>query len=241
MKHIVDYKDISTQLRDYKSMFDITIKSVSILDGSEFLDELDYMHYDMSYVSNKSKSDDIAVFIKLFTLYKLRHMEEWTRIFDNLQIINSQTYDPRTSYYENKTITPDITTESTIEYGRVSDTSSSTTDGLTHGLVVQAKTNTYDGELRDSAKTSNTGTDTRAISSSGSDELSGSDTTTSTTSGTTTETRTGSRDNILVNLQTDIDFAARNNLRDIIINNFIKEFMFYNNDNREVNLYGFYC
>ena len=240
MTRIVDYKDISTDLREHENDFDITIKEVSIMEGTELLNELDNMYYDMSFVSHEPMTSDVPKFIQLWGLYKLRHQDEWTRIFDSLQVIHSQSYDPRASYYENKTITPDITTESTIEYGRISDTSSSTTDGLTHGLIVQAKTNTYDGELRDSAKTSNTGTDTRAISSSGSDELSGSDTTTSTTSGTTTETRTGSRDNILVNLQTDIDFAARNNLRDLIINNFIKEFMFYNNDNKEVGIYGFY-
>lgn len=240
MKHIVDYKDISTQLRDYKSMFDITIKSISILDGSEFLDELDYMHYDMSYLSNKSKSDDVVVFIKLFTLYKLRHMEEWTRIFDNLQIINSQTYDPKASYYEDKTITPDITTESTIDYGRISDTTTLTSDAMVHGLSTTSQTNTYDGELRNTGKSTNSGTDTHTISGSGTDELSGTDTTTTSTSGTTTERRIGSKDNILVNLQTDIDFAARNNLRDLIINNFVKEFMFYNNDNKGVNIYGFY-
>lgn len=240
MTRIVDYKDISTDLREHENDFDITINEVSIMEGTELLNELDNMYYDMSFVSHEPVTGDVPKFIQLWGLYKLRHFDEWTRIFDNLQVIKSQNYDPRASYYENKTITPDITTESTIEYGRISDTSSSTTDGLTHGLIIQAKTNTYDGELRDSAKTSNTGTDTRAISSSGSDELSGSDTTTSTTSGTTTETRTGSRDNILVNLQTDIDFAARNNLRDLIINNFIKEFMFYNNDNKEVNIYGFY-
>lgn len=240
MTRIVDYKDISTDLREHENDFDITIKEVSIMEGTELLNELDNMYYDMSFVSHEPVTGDVPKFIQLWGLYKLRHFDEWTRIFDNLQVIKSQNYDPRASYYETKTITPDITTESTIDYGRVSDTTTSNTDSLQHGMQTVSQTNTYDGELRDSGKSTNSGTDTHTVSGTGKDELSGTDTTTSTTSGTTTETRTGSRDNILVNLQTDIDFTARNNLRDLIINNFIKEFMFYNNDNKGVNIYGFY-
>lgn len=240
MTRIVDYKKISADLRDYEDDFDITIKDVDIIDGSELLNELDNMYYDMSFVSHASAAGDVSKFIELWGLYKLRHIDEWTRIFDNLQIIKAADYDPKASYYEHKVITPDLTTDSTIEYGKTTATTAGTIDNMDHGLDIISQTNTYDGELRDSAKQSNTGTDTHTLRSSGSDISGGSDTTTSTTTGTNTEHTTGSRDNILVNLQTDIDFSARNNLRDLIINNFIKEFMFYNNDNREVCGYGFF-
>ncbi len=240
MTRIVDYKTISADLREYEDEFDITIKDVDIMDGSELLNEMDNMYYDVSFISHQPLAGDVSKFIDLWKLYKLRHMDEWVRIFDNLQITKSLDYDPRASYYEHKVNTPDLTTESIIDYGRVSETTATSTDGYTHGQTITNQTNTYDGELRDSTKSTTGGTDTHAITSGGTDELSGRDTTTSSTTGTNTEHTTGSRDNILVNLQTDIDFAARNNLRDLIINNFIKEFMFYNNENREVCGYGFY-
>lgn len=240
MTRIADIKDVIPYLKDHSDDMDITIGEVTVIDGLDVIDELELQHYELSFVSHRPKEDDGEIFIKTWLLYRSRHYDEWVRIYNDLQLINSTEYDPTLSYFEKKTITPNIQTASSQAYDRLSAVSGTNADTTTHGTETTTQANTYDGELRDAAKSTTEDTDSHLYSTSGTDSSKGMDTAVSTTTGNTTEHREGSRDNPLVNLQTDIDFAARNNLRDLIIMGFIKECLFYNNDNREVNRYGFY-
>lgn len=241
MTRVVDIKSIISELDIIPdNPFAVIIHDVTVVDSVDLLSELHNMYYEMSYVSHREKDFDVLQFIDLWTLYKRRHADEWERIFDDLQIIHSEDYDPTMSYYENKVITPNISTASSQAYNRQTATSATNADNTIHGSETVAQSNTYEGELRDAAKTTIDDTNNHMYAASGTDTSQGVDTALSTTTGTTSEHRQGSRDNVLVNLQTDIDFTARNNLRDLIINNFVREFLFYNNDNREVNFYGFY-
>ena len=241
MTRVVDIKNIISELDLLPdNPFHITIHDVVVVDSTDLLSELHNMYYDMSYVSHREKEFDVLQFLDLWTLYKRRHADEWVRIFDDLQILHSEDYDPTMSYYEDKVITPNISTASSQAYNRQTATSATNSDNTIHDTDTVVQSNSYDGELRDAAKTTVDDTDTHMYAASGTDASQGVDTALSTTTGTTSEHRQGSRDNIIVNLQTDIDFTARNNLRDLIVNNFVREFLFYNNENREVGCYGIY-
>ena len=226
MTRIVDIKDVLPTLNtsEYEHSFDVVIDNDTILTTSDMLLELDYNYHDMSYVSHKEQVDDVDTLLTLWNLYKKRYSEEWGKIYKDVAYTTAQNYNPMNEYSETKTITPDITNTTSREYGSDNDT----TTTVTHGLVNTMQTNTYEGALRDSGKSTNSGTDT----TSSEQDISGSDEVTSTTTGTTTETKSGYRTNPLDNLQKDIDFAFRNNLRDLIINNFARDILFYNNDNR---------
>lgn len=242
MTRIIDIKSIIPQLNSetYSTIFDITINNTTVLTSSEFMHELEYMYYNMSYISHQSKDKDLIAFIMLWDIYKKRHIDEWTKIFEYVDITNSESFDPLNTYGETKTTTPNITNSSTTTYGRVLTASINTTDGLAHGKITTEQTNTYDGELRDSDKTTDSGTDTRTVTGTNTDTNSGSDSNTTTTTGTNTETKSGFNTSPFDNLQRGIDFSFKNNLRDLIINNFVREFLFYNNDNGECDTYGFY-
>lgn len=222
----------SLRVEDYSTFFDITIDNTTVLTTQDFYKELSYNYRAMSFLSYQPKEYDTAVFLNRWSLYKARYSEEWAVIFRALALTHSETYNPMSDYAETKTITPDITQESTTDYGKIVDT----TNDLEHGLTTTAQTNTYDGALRDSGKSTNSGTDSTTANST----ASGSDTNTTTTTGETTETKEGYRTNPLTNLQTDIDFSMKNNLRDLIINNFVRSELFYNNDNEECGIYGIY-
>lgn len=240
MTRVVDIKDVIPYLKDHSDDMDITIGEVTVIDGLDVIDELELQHYELSFVSHRPKEYDGEIFIKTWLLYRSRHYDEWVRIFDDLQILHSDDYDPTMSYYEDKVITPNISTASSQAYNRQTATSATNSDNTIHDTETVVQSNSYDGELRDAAKTTVDDNDTHMYAASGTDASQGVDTALSTTTGTTSEHRQGSRDNIIVNLQTDIDFTVRNNLRDLIVNNFVREFLFYNNENREVGCYGIY-
>ena len=234
MTRIVRVSDIIPLINtpEYSTAFDVTIDNTAVLTTNDFIAELEYNFYNMSFISHQPKEYDLTAFIMHWGLYKKRYTDEWATIYRDVALTKAQTFNPMTDYGETKTVTPDITVESTTEYGRITDT----TDDLEHGLTNTLQTNTYEGSLRDSGKSTNSGTDSRTANTTDS----GSDTNTTTTTGDTTETKEGYRNNPLVNLQTDIDFTFKNNLRDLIINNFAREVLFYNNDNEEGCIYGIY-
>lgn len=242
MTRVIDIETILPELntQEYATTFDIRINGALVLSTPELLLELEYNYHDMSYISHQREEYDTAAFIALWNIYKLRHNDEWERIYKALQYTQSQDYDPTLNYKETRETTPDITTESSTDYGHVITSSASGSDSTSYGKVITDQTNTYDGELRDSGKSTDSGSDSRILSNSGSDTHSGTDTNTTTTTGTTTETKEGFRDNPLINLQTDIDFSFKNNLRDLIINNFAREFLIYDNKYRGGLHNGFY-
>lgn len=242
MTRIIDIKKIIPQLNTetYSTIFDITIDNTPVLTTTDFMHELEYMYYDMSYISHQSADKDLIAFIMLWDIYKKRHLDEWTKIFRSVALTEAENYNPMNTYGETKTTTPNITNSSTTTYGRVLTASINTTDGLAHGKITTGQTNTYDGTLRDSDKTTDSGTDTRTVTGTNTDTNSGSDSNTTTTTGTNTETKTGYNTNPVDSLQRFIDFSFKNNLRDLIINNFVREFLFYNNDNGEGGINGFF-
>jgi hypothetical protein len=242
MTRVIDIETILPVINtsEYSTAFDIVIDNTTVVSTSEFLLELEYNYHDMSYISHQPESYDVTAFIALWSIYKLRHSDEWEKIYKAFQYTQSQDYDPTLNYKETRETTPDITTESSTEYGHTITSSNSGSDSTTYGKVTTDQTNTYDGALRDSGKSTDSGSDSRTLSNSGSDTHSGTDTNTTTTTGTTTETKSGYKDNPLINLQTDIDFSFKNNLRDLIINNFAREFLIYDNQYRGGLHNGFY-
>ena len=242
MTRIIDVKKIIPQLNSetYSTIFDITIDNTPVLTTTDFMHELEYMYYDMSYISHQSADKDLIAFIMLWDIYKKRHFDEWTKIFESVALTEAENYNPLNTYSETKITTPDLTVTSETTYGREVTDVVDSTDTLTHGKVTTDQTNTYDGTLRDSDKSTNSGSDTRSIDNTTTSTNSGSDSNTTTTTGTNTETKTGYNTNPVDSLQRFIDFSFKNNLRDLIINNFVREFLFYNNDNGEGGINGFF-
>lgn len=242
MTRVIDIETILPTINtaEYSTAFDITIDNDTVLSTSDFILELEYNYHDMSYISHQPESYDVTAFIAIWQVYKNRHLDEWSRLYRDVKLTQSADYDPTLSYKETRETTPDITTESTTDYGHVITSSNSGSDSTTYGKVTTDQTNTYDGALRDSGKSTDSGSDSRTLSNSGTDTHSGTDTNTTTTTGTTTETKSGYKDNLLINLQADIDFTFKNNLRDLIINNFAREFLIYDNQYRGGLHNGFY-
>jgi hypothetical protein len=102
---------------------------------------------------------------------------------------------------------------------------------VSHGKNVTGQTNTYDGELRDSAKSTESGSTGTSTFDSSTNKLGGTDSQTATTTGTTTEEKNGYKTNPYEQLEKYISFNARFNLRDMIISGFTKECLFYDNGN----------
>lgn len=229
MTRIIDIADIITTLSSsqYSNTFNISIDNNTVLSTADFLRELEYAYHDMSYISHKAEAEDINVFIALWTVYKERHYDEWARIYRDVAKTQTADFDPMSTYKETKTVTPEITVTSDTDYGHIISTTSTGSNTMTYGKTTTDQTNTYDGTLRNSDKSTDSGSDTSSLTNTGSDTHSGKDSNTTVTTGSTTETKEGYTESPLIALQTDIDFAFKNNLRDLIINNFAREFLIY--------------
>lgn len=234
MNRIVDIENvIETLFTDYENTntFNVTFEwdgvNVDVLTTADFLNEIATNYYEMSYLTHKAKEQDITEFVNMWNLYKLRHGDEWGKIFASLQMdIN-----PAWTYNEQRTITPNITSTNTNTYGRTSTNSGGTTTTVSHGKVVTGQTNTYDGQLRDSAKSTESGTTTNGVVDTTTNTLGGTDSQTATTTGSTTEEKHGYKTSPYEQLEKYIEFNARFNLRDMIISGFTKECLFYDNGN----------
>lgn len=229
MTRIVDICDVINTLitNIYEHTFDVSINDTLVLETADFLNEIHTMHYDKSFISHMDKTQDITQFINQWQIYKNRHMDEWTAIY-NATVAN---VNPINDYSETRTVTPNITVENTVDYGRTVTNTNDTTNTLQHGKTTTGQTNTYDGNLRNSAKTTDSGIDTTTIDGTTTSAVTGQDGSTTSTTGSTTETKSGYKNNAFDNLQKSIEFKARFNLRDMIINGFATEFLFYDNGN----------
>lgn len=229
LNRIVQIEDIISEIKKpaYANTFDVSINSTQVLSTADFLSEIEHMHYNKSYVSHMAKEYDIQEFIAQWTIYKARHIDEWTLIFNN----QSAPIENYTDYYDYTTVTPDITNENNVEYGRTSTNTNTLTDTTNYGKQSKGQTNSYDGELRDTTKVTDSGNDTRTNINHGGSSMGGKDTSTTTTTGTTTSEKQGYKNSPFENMQKAIEYSARFNLRDMIINGFCMEFLFYNNDN----------
>ena len=234
MNRIVDIENIIEQLFDtYSDTNTFTVSyqwdgvTVDVLTTADFLNEIITNYYEMSYLTHKPKEQDITEFVNMWNLYKLRHGDEWGKIFASMQ----QDINPAWTYSEQRTISPNITSTNTNTYGRTSTNSGGTTTTVSHGKVVTGQTNTYDGELRDSGKTSETGTTGTTLTDTTKNTLGGTDSQTAKTTGTTTVEKHGYTTSPYEQLEKYIAFNARFNLRDMIISGFTKECLFYDNGN----------
>lgn len=234
MNRIVDIETIIEQLFDTYSetnTFNVSYQwdgvTVDVLTTADFLNEIMTNYYDMSYLTHKPKEQDITEFVNIWNLYKLRHGDEWSKIFASLQ----RDINPEWTYSEQSTITPNLTSTNTNTYGRTSSNSGGTTTTVSHGKVVTGQTNTYDGELRDSGKTSETGSTGTTTNDSSTTTLGGTESQSSKTTGTTTEEKHGYKKSPYEQLEKYIEFNTRFNLRDMIISGFTKECLFYDNGN----------
>lgn len=234
MNRIVDIESIIEQVFDTYSetnAFNVSYQwngaTVDVLTTADFLNEIMTNYYEMSYLTHKPKEHDITEFVNMWNLYKLRHDDEWGKIFATMQ----QDINPAWTYSEQRTISPNITSTNTNTYGRTSTNSGGTTTTVSHGKVVTGQTNTYDGELRDSGKTSETGSTGTTLTDTTKNTLGGTDSQTAKTTGTTTEEKHGYKTSPYEQLEKYIEFNARFNLRDMIISGFTKECLFYDNGN----------
>lgn len=236
MTRIVDICDVINTLitNIYEHTFDISINDTLVLETADFLNEIHTMHYDKSFISHMDKTQDITQFINQWQIYKNRHMDEWTAIY-NATVAN---VNPINDYSETRTVTPNITVENTVDYGRTVTNTNDTTNTIQHGKTTTGQTNTYDGNLRNSAKTTDSGSDTTTIDGTTTSAVTGQDGSTTSTTGSTTETKSGYKNNAFDNLQKSVEFKARFNLRDMIINGFATEFLFYDNGNGDGGFYG---
>lgn len=160
---------------------------------------------------------------KLWLAFRNKHDAEYRRIYDDLNL----QYDPRYSYSETKTLTPNITNATTNTYGRTSTNSGGISN--TYGKTETRQTNTYDGQLRDSEKVTNGGSDSNTNTLK--NTLGGTDSSSTTTTGSTTETINGYKDSAIATLEKDISFQLRYNVADNYIKAFMAEYTFFDNDN----------
>jgi len=228
--------DLETYALTHQTAFDITFgespDTVTVVKTSEFITEMKIAYRQMSFTCYDDSY--LSGFIQNWELYKQRHYDEWGIIYGYLQY--SGDIDPVSDHYEYSTVSPDL--ETATEYGRTSTNDGTITTELEHGKITTTQTNTYDGVLRDSGKSTDDGTDTTTNTLADSNTLSGTDTVT--TTGTTTQEKRGYKSNPFENMNTAIQFHNIYNLRDLIINNFVREFMFYDNDNAKGGQYGVY-
>lgn len=239
-QHIITIDSIFADLQTYAlahpHAFDITFGEspgdITVLTTEDFINELKIAYRQMSFTCYDDSY--LSGFLQNWGLYKKRHYDEWQIIWNYLQ--GSSDLDPSADKHEYEVATPDLTSETT--YGKVSTNGGTITSALAHGKVTTNQTNTYDGALRDSAKSTDSGTDTTTNTLADTNTLSGKDSTT--TSGTNTVEKTSYSHSPFDNLNKAIMFYNTYNLRDLIIDNFTKEFMFYDNGNEEVMRYGFY-
>lgn len=234
MNRIVDIENIMETLFETYSdttAFDVsfTLDGVqyNVLSTADFLNELETNYYEMSYLTHKAKEFDIDEFVNIWHLYILRHNDEWTHIFNTEHL----GIDPLNDYHETKTYTPDISVSNSGTFGRTSSNAESNTNNINHGKNTLAQTNTYDGVLRDSAQTGESGNTTTTNRGTATARTNGTETSVSRTQGNTTETKTGYKNNPFDNAQKAVEYYSRFNLRDMIISGFTKECLFYDNGN----------
>ena len=234
MNRIVDIENIIETLFDEygnTNTFNVTFEwdgaNVDVLTTADFLNEIATNYYEMSYLTHKAKEQDVTEFVNMWNLYKLRHGDEWGKIFAVMQMEINPTWD----YSEIKTITPNLTSTNTNTYGRTTTNSGGTSTLVSHGKNVTGQTSTYDGELRDSAKSAESGSTGTTTTDTQTSALGGTDSQTATTKGTTTEEKNGYKTNPYEQLEKYISFNVRFDLRDMIISGFTKECLFYDNGN----------
>lgn len=234
MTRIVDIESVIDEIVEtygttthFDVSFTIGDDTYNILTTADFLAEIENNYYEMSYISHKDKNYDITQFSMIWGLYIKRHTDEWQKIL-NVELMN---LNPAGDYSETRIITPNLTNATTNTYGRTSTNSGGISTTITHGKVTNGQTNTYDGVLRDSAKTTESGTTGNSSIDTTKNTLGGTDSATTTTTGTSTETKNGYKNNPFENAQKSIEFYTRFNLRDMIISGFTKECLFYDNGN----------
>lgn len=215
--------DLQTYILTHPNHFKITYENVDIVTDTDFINELRMMYRQMSFLTYDD--NHLGGFLELWDLYLARHDSEYQYIYNTFinTAIDNSAYD----YYANETATPDLTTETT--YGKVSTDGGTVTSETEYDSDTTTQTNTYDGQLRDSGKTTKGGSDTTTNTLDNSTTLSGTDSTT--TSGTNTIEKYGYKSNPFDNMEKAISYIWRYNLRDLILNNFAREMLFYDNDN----------
>lgn len=235
MTKIINVSDVYERLYNTyheTDAFAITITigedSYTVMNTLLFLSELQTNYYEMSYITHiDGEGGDISGFTTYWTLYKQHHIDEWTQILKS-QLLE---FDPRNTYHETRTYSPNITTANSGSYGRISANSGGTSSTVNHGKNTVGQTNTYDGTLRDSAKSTESGNTTTTNTDSTVNKSNGVETSKSHTSGTTTETKDGYNTNPYETMTAGIEFTARFDLGKLIMDGFSKECLFYDNGN----------
>ena len=207
--------------------YDITYGANTLFDSHDLIDHLETMYHDMSFISHKARVYDYATFYQLWQMYVRENIDIWKRIYDDINIEIT----PQNDYNISRTTTPNITVESETTYGKTITSGNTTSGTMSYGKVTTDQTNTFDGTLRDAAKSTNSGTDTTSGSYTGSDVSSGTDNNTTSTTGTSTEIESGYRKSPYENLSANIRFIQLHNLHEVIINGFVRRYLIYDNGN----------
>lgn len=207
--------------------YDVMYGANTLFDSHDLIDHLETMYYDMSFISHKASVYDYQTFYQIWQMYVRENVDIWKKIFDDISIEIS----PQNDYNINRTTTPNITVESETTYGKTITSGNTTSNTMTYGKVSTDQTNTFDGTLRDAAKSTNSGTDINSGSYTGSDVSSGTDNNTTSTTGTSTEIESGYRKSPYENLAKNIRFLQTHNLHEKIISDFVRRYLIYDNGN----------
>lgn len=222
--------DLATRIENVPTIYTFSVGNDEIFD-EQFVKSL----IEIDYISRSFKNPDnnpVYGFEKLWETFRLKHDSEFA---DMWNAVNA-TYNPLNEYSETRTTTPNITAATTNTYGRTSTNSGGIT--TQYGKTETVQTNTYDGSLRDSGKSTAGGSDTSTNTLT--NTLGGTDSSSTQTTGTSTETITGYKDSAANALERDISFKLRYNVADNFIKSFMNEYTFFDNDNaRGYNIWPF--
>lgn len=215
------WDELATRIENVPEIYTFSVGDVDVFD-EQFVKSL----IEIDYISRSFKNPDnspVYGFEKLWQTFRLKHDSEFT---DMWNAVNA-TYNPLNEYSETRTTTPNITAATTNTYGRTSTNSGGIT--TQYGKTETVQTNTYDGSLRDSSKSTAGGSDTSTNTLT--NTLGGTDSSSTQTTGTSTETITGYKDSAASALERDISFKLRYNVADNFIKSFMNEYTFYDNEN----------
>lgn len=224
-KYVVEIADIYETLQDLvaesSTLFDITINDVTVLTTDDLMNALYIDYYERSFVTQNATF--AAGFIRIWNYFKSKHDNEFAAIL----AATLAEYDPLTTYAENRTITPNITNKTENTYGRTSTNSGGIS--TTYGKIDTNQLNTYDGSLRNSTKSTLSGTDSNTNTLK--NTLGGTDKSETKTTGSNTITIDGYKENPTKQLESEISFRIRYDIKELIIKTFASEYLFYDNDN----------
>lgn len=234
MRPIVQVKDLLT-ITDGGHDFDVSVteegQSITVLTTTQIRHELEYQYYEWSmFAKGETLAEKYAYLVLCFSDYLAEMSLSFNRIYEAL----TAEYDPTSNYSRHSK--ESHKNERSITYGK-GVTTDYGTNGLEtttkYGHSVTNKTTTFDDtEFRNATKTiygdASEAGDTNTIKGSVSNTASGSDTITDTgLQNDNQRDETGLwRNTASENIETEIGMRIRENFLDIVMDGFVKKYLF---------------